>query len=41
MKATTENRGTILIVDDDASVLVLIQNILVAAGSATVFPQEI
>jgi two-component system cell cycle sensor histidine kinase/response regulator CckA len=32
MKATTENRGTVLIVDDDASVLVLIQNILVAAG---------
>jgi DNA-binding NtrC family response regulator len=32
MTETTGNRETILIVDDDAAVLVLIQNILTAAG---------
>lgn len=31
MKATTGNRGTVLIVDDDPAVLVLIQQILTAA----------
>jgi two-component system, cell cycle sensor histidine kinase and response regulator CckA len=31
MNATGENRGTILVVDDDPAVLVLIQNILMAA----------
>ena len=40
MNATTENRGTILIVDDDPAVLVLIQNILTAADYRVLLAAE-
>ena len=40
MKATTESRGTVLIVDDDPAVLVLIQQILMAADYRVLLAAE-
>jgi len=40
MNALTENRGTILIVDDDPAVLVLIQGILMAADYRVLLAAE-
>jgi len=40
MKETRENRGTILVVDDDRAVLVLIQNILMAADYRVLLAAE-
>jgi two-component system cell cycle sensor histidine kinase/response regulator CckA len=40
MNATGENRGTVLIVDDDPAVLVLIQNILMAADYRVLLAAE-
>jgi|SRR5580658_934886 DNA-binding NtrC family response regulator len=40
MNGTGENRGTVLIVDDDPAVLVLIQNILMAADYRVLLAAE-